>query len=890
MTTAPVDAVQPCGADDAPVKEATARQLRAALDGVVAESLKPVTLWVSLLFVALAISHSILLPPSARATMTGAAALTAVLLLGLYLVLRRSTLPPDLAHPIAAGATLLPLANSLLHLYLLGDPVQTTNVALVVIGVGCFFLSARWLALILSLAVGGWAAVDWLEGGASAWLHFGFMLLFSAVLSVIVHAVRVRTHCRLEKLNIADRARRRELERALGAEASAREGLERAVRERTAELRQSEAQYRLIFESNPLPMWVYDQQTLRFLAVNEAAVRHYGYSLEEFLAMTIKDIRPPEDVQTLSRYIEENPRGLHAAGVWRHLRKCGEVIDVEITAHPLTFGGREGELILANDVTERRRAEEALRESEERFRLLVEGVSDYAIFVLDTAGRVVSWNAGAEHVMGYAADEIIGEHCSRFFTPGEVGGGKPESVLRAAEEEGGHHEEGWRVRKGGADFWAEVLTTPLRDGLGRLRGFAKVTRDVTERKRLEAERTQLLVSEMRAREEAERANRMKDEFLAVLSHELRTPLTPIIGWTAMIRAGQIDGANLDGALESIERSARSQGRLIDDLLDVSRIASGKLQLDFRPVHVAPLIEAAVAAARPSAEAKGVRVETALDPQAGFVSGDRERLRQVVSNLLTNAVKFTPDGGRVEVRLVRNGPHAEMTIADTGHGISPDFLPHVFDRFRQADSSTTRRHGGLGLGLSIVRDLVEMHGGTITAESPGEGHGATFIIRLPVVTAGAWPGDVERRRAVSEVEAGPYAPPSLSGLRVLAVDDEPNTRELLSAVLRQYGAEARVAASAGEALEVFGSWRPDVLVADIEMPGEDGYSLIGRVRALAEGAGGRTPAVALTAYARAEDRMRALLAGYQVHVPKPVAPGELAAVVAGLAGRKATSED
>ena len=817
--------------------------------------------------------------------MTAAAALTAVLLLGIHLALRRSAPRPDLSHTVAAGVSLLPLGNSLLHLYLLGDPVQTTNVALVVIGVGCFFLSNRWLVLILALAVGGWAVVGRLEGGSPAWFHFGFMLISAVVLSVIVHTVRVRTHCRLAKLSIADRARRRELERALEAEASARGGLEQAVRERTAALRESEAQYRLIFESNPLPMWVYDQETLRFLAVNEAAVRHYGYSPEEFLTMTIKEIRPAEDVQSLSRFIEENPRGLHAAGVWRHLRKGGEVIEVEITAHPLTFDGAKAEMVLANDVTEHRRAQEALRESEERFRLLVEGVSDYAIFMLDPAGKVVSWNAGAERVLGYAADEIVGEHCSRFYTGGDIEGGKPESNLRAAEEEGRHHEEGWRVRKGGTDVWAEVLTTPLRDGRGRLRGFAMVTRNVTERKRLEAERTQLLVSEMRAREEAEKANRMKDEFLATLSHELRTPLTPIIGWTAMIRAGQIDTTNLDSALESIERSAKSQGRLIDDLLDVSRIASGKLQLDFRPVHVAPLIEAAVEAARPSAEAKEVSIETALDTQTGFVSGDLERLRQVVSNLLNNAVKFTPGGGRVEVRLVRDGSHAEVTVSDTGQGISPEFLPHVFDRFRQADSSTTRRHGGLGLGLSIVRDLVEMHGGTIRAESFGEGLGATFTVRLPMVTAGAGSDEIERRQALLPDDVGMYAPPSLSGLRVLAVDDEPNTRELLSAVLRQYGAEVRVTASTVEALKTLVSWRPDVLIADIEMPGEDGYSLIGKVRALPEGEGGQTPAVALTAYARAEDRMRALLAGYQVHVPKPVTPGDLAAVVAGLAGRQ-----
>ncbi|MBW4576678.1 MAG: response regulator [Aphanothece sp. CMT-3BRIN-NPC111] len=415
--------------------------------------------------------------------------------------------------------------------------------------------------------------------------------------------------------------------------------------------------------------------------------------------------------------------------------------------------------------------------------------------------------------------------------------------------------------------------------------------DITERKRAEKEREQLLVREQAARLEAEAANRMKDEFLATLSHELRTPLNAMLGWTSMLRTRKFDEATTARALETIDRNTKSLAQLIEDVLDVSRIITGKIRLNVRPVELAQVIEAAMDTVRPAAEAKDIRIELLLDPGVGAVLGDPNRLQQVVWNLLSNAVKFTPPGGRVEVELnslttttALPCPYAQIRVSDTGQGISTDFLPYVFERFRQADSSTTRAQGGLGLGLAIVRHLVELQGGTVQVESLGLGQGATFIVHLPLMTVAPEATKPEQVQPILESEEPKSSPPSLDGLRVLVVDDEADARELAIAMLGQYGAEVIVVATAQEALETLGRIKPDVLISDIGMPEEDGYALIRKVRALNTQQGGQIPAVALTAYARAEDRAQAILAGFQVHVPKPANPGELAAVVANLAGR------
>jgi PAS domain S-box-containing protein len=407
-------------------------------------------------------------------------------------------------------------------------------------------------------------------------------------------------------------------------------------------------------------------------------------------------------------------------------------------------------------------------------------------------------------------------------------------------------------------------------------------------------RAALAVDNARLYRDAQEVNRLKDEFLATLSHELRTPLTAVLGWTRLLATGQLDPATGKRALETIERNAQAQVQLIDDILDVSRIIRGKLRLNVRPAELVPVIEAAVDSVRPAAEAKGIRLQVVLDPRAGPVSGDPDRLQQVVWNLLTNAVKFTPKDGRVQVLLARVNSHLELTVSDTGQGIEEKFLPFVFDRFRQADPSTTRIHGGLGLGLAIVRHLVELHGGTVTVESRGAGQGTTFKVLLPLMimhhselTHG---GDEDG--ATTGANAHPTAggrltlecPPELEHLRVLLVEDEPDARELLVAVLRQCGVDVRAVSSAAAAMFELETWQPEVLISDIEMPDEDGYTLIRRIRSLPPERGGKIPAAALTAYARAEDRMRALLSGFQLHVPKPVEPAELVAVVASLAGR------
>ncbi|ATB29555.1 hybrid sensor histidine kinase/response regulator [Melittangium boletus] len=418
------------------------------------------------------------------------------------------------------------------------------------------------------------------------------------------------------------------------------------------------------------------------------------------------------------------------------------------------------------------------------------------------------------------------------------------------------------------------ITTGISQALSAGASQARRMRDERERERL-------LASEKASRQEAEEANRLKDEFLVTVSHELRTPLTAMLGWVQVLRNGNIPPEKRERALETIERNARAQGQLIEDLLDVSRIMSGKLKLAVEPVEVSAVVEQALESVRPAADAKGLRLQTALDSTSS-VMGDAHRLQQVVWNLLSNAVKFTPKGGRVQVFIERRDSSVEITVADTGPGISPDFLPHIFERFRQAEGTLTRRAGGLGLGLSIVKQLVEMHGGTVNAFSAGVGKGTTMTVRLPLSVA--LRREVDVPPSLRNAHGGIQCPPELTGLRVLIVDDEQDTRELLRTLLEGCNVQVSTAATVDECLARLKEERPDVLVSDIGMPGEDGYSLIARLRALSPSEGGRTPTIALTAYARVEDRTRVLLAGFHSHVPKPVEPVELLAVLASLSGR------
>ena len=413
-----------------------------------------------------------------------------------------------------------------------------------------------------------------------------------------------------------------------------------------------------------------------------------------------------------------------------------------------------------------------------------------------------------------------------------------------------------------------------------------LTSEIKERERVEEELRVSLSREQIARAEAETANRMKDEFLATVSHELRTPLNAIIGWSHMLRGGKLDETTVARAIETIERNAKSQAQLVEDILDVSRVITGKLRLNIAPVDVASVINAAIDSVQLAAESKEIELEVTLDPSARHILGDASRLQQIVWNLLSNAIKFTPSGGHVSVRLRRANRDAQIEVTDSGAGINEDFLPHIFDRFRQADGTTTRRYGGLGLGLSIVRHLVELHGGTVHARSVGENRGTTFTVTLPLPPSS--PKSLRRKAGTGSLWPKPLskehtaAQPSLTDVRVLLVDDDQDTLQVLSVMLGDSGAKVQTANSAAAALEMLQWYHPDVLVSDLAMPKEDGYSLINKIRALEIEAEGRLPAVALTSHVRVEDRTRALSAGFNMFVPKPVEPTELISAIANLA--------
>jgi PAS domain S-box-containing protein len=625
---------------------------------------------------------------------------------------------------------------------------------------------------------------------------------------------------------------------------------------------------------------------------NPGAERMKGYTAEEIIGRHFSTFYPPEPVAKgfpayelevaadVGRFEDEG---------WR-VRKDGSLFwaNVVITALRDESGTLIGYGKVTRDLSQRRVHDEELRQSEERFRLLVDGVVEYAIFMLDANGRIVTWNTGAQRILGYAAGEIVGKHFSIFYPKDAADSGWPEHELQVAAADGRYQEEGWRVRRDGERFWAQVTITALRDESGHLRGFAKLTRDLSERKRAQSReeygelRDQMLEAERAARIEAQQTARMKDEFLATLSHELRTPLSAILGWTQVLRmrTHASEEAQVQQGLNVIERNARAQVQLIDDLLELSRILSGQVRLDVQRVALVDVIRGAIESAQPAADAKGIRVESVLDGRRGVVSGDAGRLQQVIWNLLSNAIKFTPKGGRVQVLLERVNSHIEVTVSDTGIGISPEFLPHVFGRFTQQDSTPARKYGGLGLGLAISKQLVELHGGSIHAKSAGEGHGAAFIVRLPLVLVE--PDEAAERRADDGLEL--HAPlPDLHGAHVLVVDDEADARELVGNVLQAQGARVTAVASAQEALALLQSTSPDVVVSDVGMPGIDGYQMMRTYRA-GEPKGRIIPALALTAFARAEDRKRAMVAGYQAHLAKPFDIAEFVLMVAALVNR------
>lgn len=509
------------------------------------------------------------------------------------------------------------------------------------------------------------------------------------------------------------------------------------------------------------------------------------------------------------------------------------------------------------------------------------------IILIDGAGVVVEWNPAASATFGFEREHAVGRPLANLIIPLRFREEHRLGLERFVASGDGpvlnKRLELFAVRRTGEEFPVELTITPIPNAIPPM--FSGFLRDISDRKQKEVEREELLESERAARAEAEHAGRMKDEFLATLSHELRTPLNAITAWVHLLRNPGGDAARLAEGLQVIERNARAQTQIIEDILDMSRIISGKLRLDVQRIDLAKAVRAAVETLQPAADAKNLRLITVLDPAAGPITGDPNRLQQILWNLLSNAVKFTPKGGRIQVLLERVNSHVEVSIIDTGEGIDPEFLPNVFDRFRQADATTTRRHGGLGLGLSIVKQLVEMHGGTVRVKSAGKGTGATFVIVLPLAVVHADPAEKnlvrEHPESHTTAEAHRYACEGLKGVSVIVVDDEPDGRAVVKRLLEECGALVRTAGSADAALKLIADQVPKVVISDIGMPDQDGYAFIRKVRTLSAERGGRVRAIALTAYARSLDRIRAMEAGFHLHLPKPVDPVELVVAVAAM---------
>jgi len=542
---------------------------------------------------------------------------------------------------------------------------------------------------------------------------------------------------------------------------------------------------------------------------------------------------------------------------------------------------------VVQDITERKHAEQALQESEAIARARADElealmqITPVAIWIAhDPNCHYMSANKTAYDLMRAAPGSVT------TATPADGSYPLQFKQHRNGQEVAPHDLPMQRAARTGQEIQDELefvfedgtvrfiygKAVPLRNETGDVRGVIGAFVDITERKHSEREREQLLAGERAARQEAQAANRIKDEFLAVLSHELRSPLNPILGWTKLLQTRKFDEQATQQALLTIERNAKLQTQLIDDLLDVSRILRGKMDLNVYPVNLVAVIDAASETVRLAAEAKGIEIQKRLAPDVGQVSGDSNRLQQVVWNLVSNAVKFTPSGGRVEIHLERVDGYAQIQVKDTGKGIKSEFLPHVFEYFRQEDGKTTRTFGGLGLGLAIVRHLVELHGGTVQAESPGEGQGATFAVRLPLIAIA---------KEIAQDDTPSIATSPLNQLQILVVDDIADMRDLLVMILEHYGATVRVAASAAEALIAIEQFKPDLLISDIGMSDIDGYMLLRQVRQLPSERGGLVPAIALTAYASEFDQQQALTAGFQKHISKPVEPEELVKAITAL---------
>jgi PAS domain S-box-containing protein len=698
--------------------------------------------------------------------------------------------------------------------------------------------------------------------------------------------------------------------------ARAHQSAEQTVRQ-DQELRQSEARFRRIVETSQEGIWQIDADGKTVYA-NQRLADMLGYAPDELMGRSALELVPEQDLARARETWEHRRQGVAEHVELRFRHKEGRIVWLRASVTPVREDGRfAGAFAMLTDVTERREGEVALRASEARkaTQLAVtevlarsDDLAEAVQRILEAACNGLGWCCGALWRVDREANVL---RCAQFWAATGREVGEFESATRRAAISPGvglpgrvwtSQEGAWIAeleqdtnlpRKGAAlaaglrsgfafpvmfgketlgvlEFFSDTPRAPDPELMKSFLGVGSQVGQFMERMRIERERQALLESEQAARREAEAANHAKDEFLATLSHELRTPLNAIVGWAHLLKTGQLDAGQTARAVEVIDRNAKAQSQIVADVLDVSRIVMGKLRLEVRPVDFSTVVEEALETLRPAAAAKDIQLDSALPPDSR-VSGDPDRLQQVVWNLVSNAIKFTQAGGRIRVDLRCVSGHAEVTVADTGMGIRPDFLPHVFERFRQSDSSSTRAHGGLGLGLALVRHLVELHGGTVAASSRGEGMGATFTVALPLMV----PPD-----AREAVEAPPAV--DLQGLKVLVVDDDGEARDLVATALRRAGAEVRTAANASEALADVGQHPPAVIVSDLEMPGVDGYQLIQRLRALDPEHGGTIPAAALTTHARPDEVRRALDAGFQRHLSKPAAPEEIARAVAALA--------
>jgi PAS domain S-box-containing protein len=627
----------------------------------------------------------------------------------------------------------------------------------------------------------------------------------------------------------------------------------------------------LIIANAPDPVFVSNLEG-KILLANEAVSELLGFRKDEVLEQSLSRFVSLDEAHELVVALSE----VVDRGVTRNVRlnprsASGEVIPTTLNASALR--GPAGEVIgvigILRDMRELDKAR-AYAES------LIKNAPD-PVFVSDLRGKILQANDAVYTVLGFRTAEIVEQSLSRFISVGEAR--EFMAALREVVARGVTRNARLNPRSASGEIIPTTLNaSALRAADGTVIGAIGILRDMRA--------YEIVVRDLEeSRRKLDEANRAKDEFLATLSHELRTPLNAILGWVRLLRSGTLDAAGARRGPEVIERNTRVLAQLIEDLLDVSRIITGKLRLDVRSVDLSSVIVAAMEAVQTAADAKGIRLETSLDATLGAVTADPNRLQQVVWNLLTNAIKFTAAGGRVDIRLERADSMARVIVSDTGRGIPADLLPFVFDRFRQGEASVGRRYGGLGLGLAIVRHIVELHGGSVRAESAGEGRGATFTVDLPISARVS--GAVAPPSAPQRADTEPMLrPASLNGLRVLVVDDEADARELMRMILRAAGAEVVAAASVDEAFEQLEQWRPDILVSDIGLPGEDGYAFIEKLRAREAARGASIPALAVTAYARVEDRTRALSAGFQLHVAKPLEPADFIAAIADLVGNDA----